>query len=113
MKRDADDVAAPRRSIAPAERLLALDRRVIEWRQSWPNRSLPKSNSSFCSAAGEGIDPRPVVKFFTPDAGATWLITEADPADTDYLFGLRPWPWRSMVWRMPTTCFRGGLTTHG
>jgi hypothetical protein len=40
------------------------------------------------SAAGEDIDPRPVVKFFTPDAGATWLITEADPADPDRLFGL-------------------------
>ena len=40
------------------------------------------------SAAGEDIDPRPVVKFFTPDAGATWLITEADPAAPDCLFGL-------------------------
>ena len=40
------------------------------------------------SAAGENIDPRPVVKLFTPDAGATWLITEADPADPDRLFGL-------------------------
>ncbi len=38
--------------------------------------------------AGEDIDPRPVVKFFTPDAGATWLITEADPTDPDRLFGL-------------------------
>lgn len=27
------------------------------------------------SAAGEDIDPRPVVKLFTPDAGATWLLT--------------------------------------
>lgn len=40
------------------------------------------------SAAGEDIDPKPVVKLFTPDAGATWLITEADPADPDHLFGL-------------------------
>ena len=26
------------------------------------------------------IDPYPVVKLFTPDAGATWLLTELDPA---------------------------------
>lgn len=25
------------------------------------------------------IDPHPVVKLFTPDAGATWLLTELDP----------------------------------
>lgn len=30
---------------------------------------------------------KPVVKFFTPDAGATWLFTELD-ADGDTLFGL-------------------------
>lgn len=48
------------------------------------------------SAAGEDIDPRPVVKFFTPDAGATWLLTEADPEDPDRLFGLcDPRPWRT------------------
>ena len=29
----------------------------------------------------------PVVKFFTPDAGATWLITELD-SDGDTMFGL-------------------------
>lgn len=40
------------------------------------------------SAAGEDIDPRPVVKLFTPDAGAIWLLTEADPEDPDRLFGL-------------------------
>ncbi|MRN65414.1 DUF2958 domain-containing protein [Brucella sp. 10RB9213] len=40
------------------------------------------------SAAGEDIDPCPVIKLFTPDAGSTWLITEADPADPDRLFGL-------------------------
>ena len=40
------------------------------------------------SAAGEDIDPMPVVKLFTPDAGATWLITECDPEDPDRLFGL-------------------------
>lgn len=38
--------------------------------------------------AGEEIDPRPVVKLFTPDANATWLLTELDPAQTDRAFGL-------------------------
>jgi hypothetical protein len=40
------------------------------------------------SARGEQIDPMPVVKLFTPDAGATWLLTELDPEDTDIAFGL-------------------------
>lgn len=34
------------------------------------------------------IDPYPVVKLFTPDAGATWLLTELDPEDDDLAFGL-------------------------
>ncbi|MGV8691650.1 DUF2958 domain-containing protein, partial [Pseudomonas aeruginosa] len=29
------------------------------------------------------FDPAPVVKLFTPDAGATWLLTEIDPDDHD------------------------------
>jgi hypothetical protein len=29
-----------------------------------------------------------VVKLFTPDAGATWLLTEIDPSDPDIAFGL-------------------------
>lgn len=36
----------------------------------------------------EGFDPPPVVKLFTPDAGATWLLTEIDPDDPDHAFGL-------------------------
>lgn len=40
------------------------------------------------SARGQVIDPPPVVKLFTPDAGATWLLTELDPADPDRAFGL-------------------------
>lgn len=40
------------------------------------------------SAQGEPIDPKPVVKLFTPDAGATWLLTELDPDDPDIAFGL-------------------------
>ena len=30
----------------------------------------------------------PVVKLFTPDAGAVWLLTEVDPKDHDLAFGL-------------------------
>jgi len=30
----------------------------------------------------------PVVKLFTPDGGATWLLTEIDPDDYDRAFGL-------------------------
>jgi hypothetical protein len=33
------------------------------------------------SAAGEDIDPPPLVKLFTPDANATGLISELDPSD--------------------------------
>ena len=40
------------------------------------------------AACGEGRDPRPVVKLFTPDANATWLLTELDPAEPDRAFGL-------------------------
>jgi hypothetical protein len=36
----------------------------------------------------EDFDPMPVVKLFTPDAGATWLLTELDPQDEDLAFGL-------------------------
>lgn len=34
------------------------------------------------------FDPIPVVKLFTPDAGATWLLTEVDPEDHGSAFGL-------------------------
>ncbi|MGI2228937.1 DUF2958 domain-containing protein [Burkholderia vietnamiensis] len=34
------------------------------------------------------FDPAPVVKLFTPDAGATWLLSEIDPDDHDHAFGL-------------------------
>jgi hypothetical protein len=36
----------------------------------------------------EDFDPAPVLKLFTPDAGATWLLTEMDPDDHDHVFGL-------------------------
>ena len=40
------------------------------------------------SAAGADIDPHPVIKLFTPDANATWLLTELDPGEPDRAFGL-------------------------
>ncbi len=36
----------------------------------------------------ETFDPAPVVKLFTPDADATWLLTEMEPDDHDHVFGL-------------------------
>lgn len=34
------------------------------------------------------FDPHPLVKLFTPDAGATWLLSELDPDEPDRAFGL-------------------------
>jgi len=34
------------------------------------------------------IDFEPVVKIFTPDGSATWLLTELDPIDGHLAFGL-------------------------
>ncbi|WP_054440598.1 DUF2958 domain-containing protein [Achromobacter xylosoxidans] len=39
------------------------------------------------------FDPAPVVKLFTPDAGATWLLTEIDPDNHDHAFGLCDLGW--------------------
>lgn len=39
-------------------------------------------------AAGQGIDPLPVVRLFTPDAHATWLLAAIDPLDGDTAWGL-------------------------
>lgn len=39
----------------------------------------------------QGLDPidfKPVIKLFTPDAGATWLLTEIDPDEPEIAFGL-------------------------
>jgi len=40
------------------------------------------------TARGEDHDPYPLVKLFTPDASATWLLTELDPDEPDIAFGL-------------------------
>ena len=39
-------------------------------------------------AAGQAVDPLPVVKLFTPDAHATWLLAALDPVDGDTAWGL-------------------------
>ena len=39
-------------------------------------------------AAGQDIDPLPVVRLFTPDAHATWLLAALDPTDGDTAWGL-------------------------
>ena len=39
-------------------------------------------------ATGQAIDPLPVVRLFTPDAHATWLLAALDPADGDTAYGL-------------------------
>jgi len=40
------------------------------------------------AAAGEPHDPLPVVRLFTPDAHATWLLASLDPADDDTANGI-------------------------
>ena len=40
------------------------------------------------NAISDDRDHTPVLKLFTPDGAATWLISEADPDDPDRLFGL-------------------------
>ena len=42
----------------------------------------------FANALADDCDHFPVLKLLTPDAGATWLISEVDPDDPDRLFGL-------------------------
>lgn len=37
---------------------------------------------------GGPFGPHPVVKLFTPDGAAIWLLTEVDPDDPDLAFGL-------------------------
>ncbi|SMB28214.1 conserved protein of unknown function [Sterolibacterium denitrificans] len=40
------------------------------------------------SIENEDFDPLPAVKLFTPDAGATWLLTEIAPEEHDHAYGL-------------------------
>lgn len=47
-----------------------------------------KANAALNAAGQAEHDFVPVAKLFTPDAGATWLLTEIDPGDEDKAFGL-------------------------
>jgi len=40
------------------------------------------------NALADERDHEPVCKLFTPDANATWLLSECDPDEPDRLFGL-------------------------
>lgn len=40
------------------------------------------------NGANRDQDHPPVVKLFTPDGGATWLLSEIDPEDPDIAYGL-------------------------
>ena len=40
------------------------------------------------AARDPDFDPEPVVKLFTPDANATWLLAWIDAEDADIAFGL-------------------------
>ena len=50
-------------------------------------RKLRANGAKNLTMFGE-LDPEPVVKLFTPDAGCTWLLCEIDPDDEDHAFGL-------------------------
>lgn len=45
-------------------------------------------NSRRIAAGEDTVDHHPVVKLFTPDGAATWLLTETEPEDPDIAFGL-------------------------
>jgi hypothetical protein len=47
-----------------------------------------RANQTRIEACEDTIDFPPVVKLFTPDGGATWLLSETDPEDPDIAFGL-------------------------
>ena len=51
---------------------------------------LDNGRASAAVAAHDGNTPDhvPVIKLFTPDANATWLITEIDPDNPELAFGL-------------------------
>lgn len=40
------------------------------------------------AARDPDFDPFPVIKLFTPDAGATWLVAWVEPDDSNIAFGL-------------------------
>lgn len=68
--------------------------------QRTPDHPAPKSRDQLLAngcqqqplrGTSREIDHVPVVKLFTPDAGATWLLTEIDSDESDIAFGLCDW----------------------
>ena len=47
-----------------------------------------RANKARLEAGEDTIDHPPVVKLFTPDGAATWLLSEIDPEEPDIAFGL-------------------------
>ena len=47
-----------------------------------------RTNQDRIEAGEDTTDFEPVVKLFTPDGRATWLLSETDPEDADIAFGL-------------------------
>lgn len=47
-----------------------------------------KATAEALKAGKDQPDHVPVVKLFTPDAAATWLLSEIDPDEPDIAFGL-------------------------
>ena len=47
-----------------------------------------RANQDRIRAGEDTIDHHPAVKLFTPDGGATWLLSETDPEDPDIVHGL-------------------------
>lgn len=67
--------------------LTPLCRRLTTHRWITSSRSALLANGRL-SAAGADIDPHPMIKLFTPDANAMWLLTELDPGEPDQAFGV-------------------------
>ena len=65
------------------------------------------------TAIGHNIDPPPVLKLFTPDAQATWLLSEAYLSTPDLAFGLCDpglgYPELGYVSLAELACIRGPL----
>ena len=68
------------------------------------------------SVLNPNTDHRPVVKLFTPDAAATWLLTEIDPEDTNRAYGLcdlgMGYAEFGSVWLPEIIALRGHLGLH-
>ncbi|MEZ5935219.1 MAG: DUF2958 domain-containing protein [Alphaproteobacteria bacterium] len=56
----------------------------LQYKKLLENGQMQKS----ASERDQACDFKPVVKLFTPDAGAIWLLSEIDPDDRDIAFGL-------------------------